>query len=418
MKIAGIAAKYTLDTSRDKKLDLSSMKHSGYYKVKLTADNKKGVVVDNELYVYLKSEKPEPINNMDNWLTVTKNSGEHGEHIELLVAGGEDDSYVYCEVIFDLRITDSKWIKTGVTPVKVTFPIKEEYLGGFEVQANMIQNNRLYTSTIQAFVPFTNKVLDVNLATFRDILLPGENETWTMQVSNKKGEKETAEIVASLYDASLDALSPHYWGHVSRLYNPAVYPYPNLYQWTNTVIERRATKSQVNKGSNYLVTHNVSYTDIKWYNATYKGAFYANRPSYAGRSVRGMSLSNVNEVYRSAGMDMEREKSAVQSAPVESKAEAENGIVAQSEAQHPDVLSQDLQPEVDLMNVETRTNFNETAFFYPKLRTNENGEVLIEFTIPESLTRWKLLSFAHTRDFKVGSYINELITSIRRIFQY
>ena len=408
--IAETLAKYTLETSENKTLDLSSMKRSGYYKVKLTANNKKGVVVSNELYVYLNIEKPEPIRSMDKWLTVMKDRGEPGEQIELLVAGGEDNSYVYCEVIFNTSIKESKWIKTGTTPVKITFPIKEEYRGGFEVQVNMIQNNRLYSSTILAAVPFTNKMLDVKLATFRDKLLPGENETWTMQVSNKKGGKETAEIVASLYDASLDALNPHSWGHESWIYNQSIYSYQYFYQWKNSAIGRLATKSQINKISSYAGIYSVSFANINWYDATYRNAFYANTSSYSGISVRGMTLSR--NAVASAPADMVLEESAVQYAAMPmAKEEIEITAQGEGELQHPRVLSQDKkQPETDLTAVETRTNFDETAFFYPKLRTNEKGEVLIEFTMPEALTRWKLLSFAHTKDFKVGGYTNELIT--------
>ena len=359
MEIAETIAEYTLEISDSKKLDLSSMKHSGYYKVKLTADNKKGVMVDNELFVYFNSEKPEPINTMDNWLTVIKDSGEPGEQIELLVAGGEDNSYVYCEVIFGTRVMESRWIKTGTTPTKVTFPIKEEYLGGFVIRANMIQNNRLYTTTISTIVPFTNKMLDVKLVTFRDKLLPGENETWTMQVSNKKGEKETAEIVASLYDASLDALIPHSWWH-SWIYSQAARQ--RFYRWNSSEIGRLAHKSDINKISLYPGIFSISYANI----------------------IGDLFWEIEHVIIHSS------ENAVLNESPVISRAKQE--------------------PETNLTTVETRTNFNETAFFYPKLRTDEKGEALIEFTMPEALTRWRLLSFAHTQDFKIGSYTNKLIT--------
>ena len=411
LKIAETVATYTLDTSDNTKLDLSSMKRSGYYKVKLTADNKKGVVVDHELYIYLNTEKPEPINSMDKWLTVLKDSGEPGEQVELMVAGGEETSHVYYEVIFDTRIMESKWIKTGVTPAKITFPIKEVYRGGFTVQIHMIQNNRLYSKTLLAVVPFTNKMLDVKLATFRDKLLPGENETWTMQVSNKKGEKETAEIVASLYDASLDALRPHSWGHESWIYNRSAFSYQHIYQWNNSAIGRMAPKSQENKVSLYPGVFYVSYANINWYDASYRRAFYANSSTYSGDVMRNMVMSESAP----ASMDMEQDEVMVVAFGTQKKERMVGGIshivISEDDAALSEPTMQDYQqPDADLTAVETRTNFNETAFFYPKLRTNEKGEVLIEFTMPEALTRWKLLSFAHTKDFKVGGYTNELIT--------
>ncbi|MDR2913778.1 MAG: hypothetical protein LBV74_02930, partial [Tannerella sp.] len=401
-------AEYKIETSENKKLDLSSLKRPGYYKVKLTADNKKGVIVDNTRYVYLSGEKPETISNMDKWLTVVKDSGEPGEQVEFLVAGGEDNSYVYCELIHKFRIVESKWIKTGTTPVKVTFPIKEEHRGGFEIQLSMIQDNRLYAAQKQITVPFTNKMLDVKLATFRDKLLPGENETWTMLVSNKKDEKEAAEIVASLYDASLDALNPHDWNYIQWIYGQSAYSY--YYQWNTSAVQRLAVKSQVNKGTPVSGMYVVPYANINWFDATYNRAFYANTNSYGRMMLKSSraveSYADADDMVLSESMVVEQEAAAP--APMEDARErTENTAGGVSERGVPEEKQ---QPEADLTTIETRTNFNETAFFYPKLRTNEKGEVLIEFTMPEALTRWKLLSFAHTKDFKVGGYTNELIT--------
>ena len=414
LKPIAAVAEYTLETSENKSLDLTSMKRSGYYKVKLTADNKKGVVVSNDLYVFLSGDSKEHIFSMDKWLTILKDRGEPGEQVEFLIAGGDDNSHVFCEVINKGRVVESKWIKTGKMPVKVMFPIKEDYRGGFGVQFNMIQNNRQYFTSSLITVPFTNKMLDLKLSTFRDKLLPGENETWTMQVSNKKGEKETAEVVASLYDASLDALSLHSWGHVMQFYG-SNYMYSNLFRWNNSAIQRMADKSYVNNVRLVSAEYKVFYADINWYYATYRRAFYGGALLYSGDVQRRNTA--MNEPGAFIDSEMVLAESAVMSAPMAKASGAASDyeqieVTAQEEfeADRGDVPQARQDADMDLANVETRTNFNETAFFYPKLRTNENGEVLIEFTMPEALTRWKLLSFAHTKDFKVGSYTNELIT--------
>ena len=413
LKTIATVAEYTLETSDNKSLDLSSMKRSGYYKVKLTADNKKGVVVSNDLYVFLSGGDEEQIFSMGKWLTALKDQGEPGEQVEFLIAGDNDNSHVYCEVINKGVVVDSKWLITGKIPVKVTFPIKEEYRGGFAVQFNMIQNNRLYSNSKMINVPFTNKMLEMKLLTFRDKLLPGANETWTMQVSNKKGEKEAAEIVASLYDASLDALNLHSWGHVLQLYGNN-YSYSYLFNWNNASIQSMAYKSYVNTVKPASAGYNVYYTDINWYDGKYRMAFYSRASSYSGVMLRSRSVGESNDFVDS---EMAVAEPTVQFASMAKKEAAppspeQKTIAAQGESEDSrNQLSQEGQvAEMDLANIETRTNFNETAFFYPKLRTNEKGEVLIEFTMPEALTRWKLLSFAHTKDFKAGSYTNELIT--------
>ena len=404
---------YELDTEKNKQLDLTALKQPGYYKIRFTADNKKGVILEDTRYVYLLNDKPEKISDMDEWLTIIKDTGEPGEQVEYWIAGGEENSYVYCELIHKNRIADSKWIKVGTTPTKVVYPIKEEYRGGFALQFKMIQNNRLYTCTSQIAVPYINKMLDVKLATFRDKLLPGENETWTMLVSNKKGEKEIAEVVASLYDASLDAFRPHNWTDFSAIYNQSVDIY--TYLWGDDAIENISyprTYWNVSPGS---WQYTVSYANINWFDRTYQNAFYANSAAYygIGRNMRMRSMAatgSVTKNYADLALDevAEYEADFSPSAPMQSAAR-EKMSVADQKQEAPGQGGQQV-PEVDLTAVETRTNFNETAFFYPVLRTNEKGEVLIEFTIPEALTRWRLLSFAHTKDFKVGTYQNELIT--------
>ena len=405
-------AKYDLDTEKNKKLDLSSLEQPGYYKIKLIADNKKGVVLEDTRYVYLLGTEPALINDMDHWFTVIKDTGEPGEQVEFWIAGGEGNSNVYCELIHKDRIIDAKWIKVGLTPSKIVYPIKEEYRGGFALQFSMIQNNRIYTKANQITVPFTNKMLDVKLATFRDKLLPGENETWTMLVSNKKGEKEIAEIVASLYDASLDAFRPHNWTDFSGIYNQYVNIY--TYQWGNNAIENMTyphTYWNVSPGS---WQYHINYANINWFDRTYQNAFYANSAAYGmGNFTRMRSMALTGMVRDQSDMAVEEvsETEADFSPPAPMQTQAKEARQEAKKAQPP-VISDNGQPtpQVDLTAVETRTNFNETAFFYPVLRTNEKGEVLIEFTIPEALTRWKLLSFAHTKDFKVGTYQNELIT--------
>ena len=395
---------YMIETADSKKLNLSAITNTGYYRLKLTAINQQGVTADYIRYFYFTGDKPEAISNMEQWLTIIKDTGEPGEQIEFKIAGGENNTFVYYELIHQGRIIESKWIKTGTKPVKVSIPIKEEYRGGFDVMFNMVQNNRLYSAARPVVIPYTNKMLDVKLATFRDRLLPGELEKWTMLVSDKQGEKKVTEIVASLYDASLDALRPFDWNFTSSIYRQQ--SFAQNYLWNFSAIHRMAVSSNVSLANRYVARPSILSTplfaNINWYDETYKMAFGNSGirmmlRARASGMVASPSLATSDEVTVVA-LGRQEKESAVASI-------VDNEMIPIVDEQLPQ-----LEPEIDLTTVATRTNFNETAFFYPKLRTNENGEVLIEFAMPEALTRWKLLSFAHTQDFKIGSYTNELIT--------
>ncbi|MDR2680797.1 MAG: hypothetical protein LBC47_08330 [Tannerella sp.] len=417
----GVVSRYAVETEGSAKLDLSSLKQAGYYKVKLTADNRNGVVADNIRYVRLLGDRPERIGNMDEWIRQVKTTGEPGENVEFLIAGGMGKSHVYCELIHEDRIVEARWITTtDAVPVSVVYPIREAYRGGFTVQFGMIRDNRKYLAVVPVAVPYTNKMLDVKLATFRDKLLPGENETWTMKVSDKKGVNEPAEVVASLYDASLDAFVPHRWPDISGIYSRRVNTY--MYQWNFNAIEQYAN-SNTYYGAQPAppVNPEVFPTDINWFERTYRDAFSPHRGRFAGNiMLRSAALpageaENVAAAYSLAEPSPEMLNEVVVvgfGSPVRDGASSSAKKQAVPQGVGQSVLQGIGQavPQVDLAGVATRTNFNETAFFYPALRTNEQGETLIEFTMPEALTRWKLLSFAHTKDLKAGSYTNELVT--------
>jgi uncharacterized protein YfaS (alpha-2-macroglobulin family) len=414
---SGTISRYAIETENNKKLDLTSLKQSGYYKIKLTADNRKGVVVENIRYVHLSGDKPEKIGNMDKWIKSVKTTAEPGENAEFLIAGGAENTYVYCEMIHKDRIVEAKWIKTGTTPSVVAYPVEETHRGGFALQFSMIRDNRKYSAVVPVVVPYTNKMLDVELATFRDKLLPGENETWTMKVSNKKGDRETAEIVASLYDASLDEFKPHRWPDVSAVYFQHANAY--LYRWYYNAIEIYAGSETQNNVPDVAVAVKppVFLTDINWFDRSYLDVFYVNSAAFGHPvMIRGRSLDReTNRKVLAAESQMASLDEVVTIGYGRLKQDAAVGspvlpAAAPEDAQRASDDRPALPPDAALAAVQTRTNFEETAFFYPNLRTNEQGETLIEFTVPEALTRWRLLSFAHTKDLKTGSYTNELIT--------
>ncbi|MDR1865933.1 MAG: hypothetical protein LBR08_10235, partial [Bacteroidales bacterium] len=399
--------KFTIDTEKTKTFDLSALKDGGFYKLILKARNRQGISAEDTVIFHLADGKsPEKIASMDDWLTAVKKSGEPGENVEIFLAGGNDESYVYCEIIHKNKLTASEWIKTGTKPVKFTFPIEERHRGGFIIQFNMVQNNRIYTATQQIHVPFTNKMLDVKLATFRDRLLPGESEKWTMLVSDKKGGKQIAEVVASLYDASLDAIAEHSWTDVRSFYN-LLYRNYYIYSWSHKSTGRAAYPGVWKKTGNNFPYHSIAVANINWFDGSYRTAFM---PSGTASDFMVRGLRSVALAENKAATVQESSIAESFSLTLEVAEDRVYSIIPAGYGEQSPPAPKSDENFPDLTTVQTRANFNETAFFYPHLRTGENGEVMIEFVMPEALTRWKLLSFAHTKDLKIGTYTNELIT--------
>ncbi len=419
-----------INTKKDKKINLSSLKlaQPGWYKLEITARNENGVEVKQEKLIQLvgkpviKKEtsgtepvqiEPVPIKRMDDWLTVIEESGEPGKNVEFWITGGEKRSYIRYEILLKNRIIEQKAIVAGTTPERIVIPIKEEYRGGFAVQFIMIQNQRKYIRMIPVHVPYTNKQLDIIFTTFRDKLLPGEQEKWTLTVKNKQGEKEVAEMAATLYDASLDAFRPHSWDGYKQFY-PQRYYYDLL--WRQPEHSPTRTTIYFNYDEYRAGIFVPEYPYLNMFNESYRRILNGYSITRATGNVakiviRGMSpIVTDAEAKKEKGIDivdLEDNKLAV----VDGSIMEESAIRRYSS--HISISIADTTAEIQqppLADIATRQNFNETAFFYPQLRTDEEGRIIIEFTIPEALTRWKMLGFAHTKDFKVGDVTNELIT--------
>ena len=404
-KILQTVATYTIETANNNKLDLSALKQSGYYKLILTATNKQGDITDFTRYFLFLGDKPEALTNMDQWVTELKTSGKPGEQAEFLIAGGENDSHVFCEVIYNSQIVESKWIKTGKIPVKVVFPITETYLGGFNVLFSMVQNNRFYSDVKYIDVPLTDKLLDIQATGLNNPLVPGERATWTVQVKNKKEEGEAAEIIASLFDeTSLYVRDRRSWNFIPGLYGVTSSVF-NHY-WTSSSMRLFYLTSIIKKNQNYGAYLNINhknYANINWFD------------------VSSGNNDGISRVFTQIGINFSLEKMENEILNVEYNIPAipdrsfyptsPNNLSMNDYDYHYYQFLTHGFIEEDFIHSSNRNQTPpiEPVFFYPALHTNENGEALIEFTVPETLTHWKLLCFAHTKDFKAGSYSYDVI---------
>lgn len=319
-------------------------------------------------------------------VTDIKDTGEPGEKAAIVVGSSGKVRYLF-EIEHDGKILEKKWstLKNGQNLLEI--PIKEEYRGNITVHLVTITHNRMYAVSQLVTVPYTNKQLDIRFETFRDKLQPGQEEQWKIIVSPKTGEKQLAEMVATLYDASLDAFRPHQW-HA---------------EFFRSLYSRMGWQSTNGFDPVYFGVHDVHLNDFKSRNFEV--------PEYPMLDWFGYSYAPWSwlEGISSPGHHRYKKVEAV-SAMVELEemnlTKAESPFVVMDST----VPVQNLVPRHDFNETRIRKNFNETAFFYPGLRTNEKGEIIINFTIPEALTRWKMLGFAHTQDLKSGLVQKELVT--------
>lgn len=313
------------------------------------------------------------------WFTPLKTTGEPGEKAAVFL-GSKADVRVLFEVILENKVIKREWIELKNEKMKLEVPIKEEYRGNFGLSLSFVKYNRIFQNIQNITVPYTNKELQIEFATFRDKLKPGQKEEWQITIKGPKGEEAAAEMLATMYDASLDVFAENSW-HFNL--------YPSRYISLNW-----------NNGQNFGIVSSRSYENYSWTSPIYQSY---DKLNWFGFSFYGR--------YRVLGMGAgeDRMEAPMKMSEVE-VVEDDSSPPEEKEAAEPDQPDKQPQAEKETTPVQVRKDFRETAFFYPDLKTNEDGEIVLSFSMPEALTRWKMLGLAYTKDLKVGKVQKELVT--------
>lgn len=365
----------------------------GKYVLEITATDKDGQAVKEVAYftVYAASAKTIPVPQVQ-YIQEVKLKGEPGEKAVFALGTAEKKIHVLYEIERDGELLSKEWMTLSREQRMFSIPILETYRGNIAAHVTFVSNSRVYTQTMTIQVPYTNKELGITFESFRDKLQPGQQETWSLRVKGKTADKIAAEMVATLYDQSLDAFRPHGW--YASFFN--ILSARLSWQTDYGFAQREFTEHTDGWDQGEVISFEVaSFDELNWYGYNlYRYTFYRNAgvPAKVVRSPR----------YR-------EEPSAAAAWDADLDGNAINFKTAKAEESKPPAPAAPVVAE-DFTEVKARTNFNETAFFYPHLMTSEQGEVIIRFTIPEALTRWKMLGFAHTQDLESGMVANQLVT--------
>ncbi len=381
----------------------------GKYVLEIFAKDKNGEEVKEVSYFTVYDVAPNikvPYPMVD-WFNPIKITGEPGEYAQILVGSSLKTKALY-ELEQDGKIIHKEWIALDNNTHLLNIPLKEEYRGNIGLHYTFVVNNRLYQHDETIIVPYTNKMLDLVFETFRDKLEPGQKEEWRIKIKGKNGDKVAAEMVAALYDASLDAFRANSWDF--NIFN-SYYASLNWESRTGFALSNATTYSKGwNSGGDYIAKY---YDIFNWYDFIFgysdRGIYY---PTTFGYEKSEMAMGDfAAPTMAEPGRGAVTTESAImkdgEAFPGEyKKLRADSTTVTNEIPPTPPTTN----ANSGLAGIQTRTNFNETAFFYPHLKTDANGEIIIAFTVPQALTRWKMLGFAHTKDLKYGLAQNELVT--------
>lgn len=364
---------------------------AGWYLIEVMTKDKDGKEVKSQTYVQLtdnagKLSSPEYV-----WQLPSVVSAEPGTTASIGFGSSANDVYL---VQADGTNATNKlaYYQLNNEKKQVSVPVTEEQRGGFGYAYSFVKHNRFYSFTGYVGVPWTNKDLNITYETFRDKTLPGSEEQWKIKISGYKGDKVAAEMLASMYDASLDQFKTHQWNR------PDLFPINYLRSgWSSGGFN--AVRSNEKE---WRPDTNISF--LKEYDALTSIA--SDEIRYKSEGVTKHSKPTI----------LAEQQMVAAPAPGEAKVmkRKENegwagNIGADSTANFKDAILPSKENAAEVSSP-IRTNFNETAFFFPDLKTDAEGNITFSFTMPEALTKWKAQLLAHTKDLSFGLSETSIIT--------
>ena len=327
-----------------------------------------------------------------------------GKPVYIQVGSSENGAHIVYSIIAGNKLLEKGAWELGDSIVTLPFTYKEEYASGVVINYSFVKNGECYARTISISRPLPEKKLNIAWKTFRDRLTPGQKEKWTLQITTPDGKPAKAQLMSVLYDKSLDQLAEHSWrmslGFSQWL--PSCYWRSNLKYYTMDLLGIYPTKYYDEKQLD------VDKFDGKFF--SYYAYMQAVELSKLERSLGGTVESvrikkdelvkEEGRVMKTRGSNMNRVAAAAPSA---------NKVFDVVEEMPQFAGGSGSDAELFLDQVQVRENLNETAFFYPALESDNNGNVAIRFTLPESVTTWKFMGLAHDKEMRNGLLVDEAV---------
>ena len=346
-----------------------------------------------------------PMEPTTEWYYQTAKTFPHdGKPVYVQVGSSENGAHIVYSIIAGNKLLEKGAWELGDSIVTLPFTYKEEYASGVVINYSFVKNGECYTRKISIARPLPEKKLNITWKTFRDRLTPGQKEKWTLQITTPDGKPAKAQLMSVLYDKSLDQLADHTWkmslGFSQWL--PDCYWKSNLKYYEMGLSGTYPTKYYDEKELD------VDQFDGKYF--SYYGYMQAVELSKLERSSGGTVESvriQKDELVRDEAKVMRIRGSKM--ARVGASAPSVNKVFDVVEEMPQFVGGSGSDAGQYLDKVQVRENLNETAFFYPALESDNQGNVAINFTLPESVTTWKFMGLAHDKEMRNGCLVDEAV---------
>jgi hypothetical protein len=387
--------------SRDKQL------LPGWYVIEATTTDRYGQTVKAIRYISLyDGQTGRPAEPQYSWSLQGQQTIEPGGKATVDVGSSAENVFVIRQATHADTARSFSYFTLNKEKKSASFSVTEADRGGFGINDVFIKDNRVYSRLSSIHVPWSNKELSLRYDTYRDKVLPGSEEKWKVTVKGRQADKVAAEVVAGMYDASLDQFKAHTWS------------VPDLYP----VYEGGATwEAAFNFGISASQQRYLQDRDYPYFNKQYDGLMTIGSAGYgggrinAGRVYSMAKPSAAPQVVARSSMFVQAESMKKNSSGFSDGTNLDTGSASLDTityAVHPPI-----SPAEAPVPLQIRKNFNETAFFFPDLTADDSGSVSFSFTVPEALTRWKWMLMAHTKDLSFGYGEKAVVTQKQLMVQ-
>ena len=351
-----------------------------------------------------------PMEPTTEWYYQTAKTFPHdGKPVYVQVGSSENGAHIVYSIIAGNKLLEKGAWELGDSIVTLPFTYREEYASGVVINYSFVKNGECYARKISIARPLPEKKLNITWKTFRDRLTPGQKEKWTLHVTTPDGKPAKAQLMSVLYDKSLDQLAEHTWemslGFSQWL--PDCYWKSNLKYYKMGLAGTYPTKYYDEKeldvdkfdGKYFSFYAYMQAMQLSKLERSYGGTVEAVRMEKHSM-VKDERVRDEAKVMRSRGNQMARVGAAVPSA---------NKVFDAVEEMPQFAGGSGSDAGQYLDKVQVRENLNETAFFYPALESDNQGNVAINFTLPESVTTWKFMGLAHDKEMRNGCLVDEAV---------
>ena len=354
-----------------------------------------------------------PVEPTTEWYYQTaKTFPRDGKPVYIQVGSSENGAHIVYSIIAGNKLLEKGAWELGDSIVTLPFTYKEEYASGIVLNYSFVKQGKCYTRMMSIARPLPEKKLNIAWKTFRNRLTPGQKEEWTLKITTPDGKPAKAQLMSVLYDKSLDQIAPHSWNLSLGFYQSL----PNCY-WKHNLTFRSFYLNGVYPTKYYDEKQlDVDKFDGKFfsYYAYMQAVELSKLERSSGGTVESVRIQKDEVVREEAKVIRIRGSKMVRVAVAAPSANKVFDVVEEM-PQFAGGSGSDAGQFLD--KVQVRENLNETAFFYPALESDNNGNVAIRFTLPESVTTWKFMGLAHDKEMRNGLLVDEAVAQKTVIVQ-